>query len=64
MTVGEQIDAIVSDDLVLHGWDLALASGWDEGMDRTTSAADAPLQDCCSPRSGASRSRSGDVRPD
>jgi hypothetical protein len=31
MTVGEQIDAIVGDDLVLHGWDLALASGWDEG---------------------------------
>jgi uncharacterized protein (TIGR03086 family) len=33
MTVGEQIDQVVSDDLVLHGWDLARATGQDEAMD-------------------------------
>lgn len=33
MTVGEQIDRVVSDDLVLHGWDLARATGQDEAMD-------------------------------
>jgi uncharacterized protein (TIGR03086 family) len=33
MTVEEQIDAVISDDLVLHGWDLARATGQDEAMD-------------------------------
>ncbi len=33
MTVAEQIDQVVSDDLVLHGWDLARATGQDETMD-------------------------------
>jgi uncharacterized protein (TIGR03086 family) len=33
MTVAEQIDQVVSDDLVLHGWDLARATGQDEAMD-------------------------------
>jgi uncharacterized protein (TIGR03086 family) len=33
MTVAEQIDRVVSDDLVLHGWDLARATGQDEAMD-------------------------------
>ncbi|TWF77452.1 uncharacterized protein (TIGR03086 family) [Pseudonocardia hierapolitana] len=33
MTVAEQIDRVVSDDLVLHGWDLARATGQDEVMD-------------------------------
>ncbi|WBQ04787.1 TIGR03086 family metal-binding protein [Kribbella sp. CA-293567] len=33
MTVEEQIDQVVSDDLVLHGWDLARATGQDETMD-------------------------------
>lgn len=33
MTVKQQIDQVVSDDLVLHGWDLARATGQDETMD-------------------------------
>ena len=33
MTVEQQIDQVVSDDLVLHGWDLARATGQDETMD-------------------------------
>ena len=33
MTFAEQIDGVVSDDLVLHGWDLARATGQDEAMD-------------------------------
>ena len=34
MTAEAQIDQVVSDDLVLHGWDLARATGQDEAMDR------------------------------
>ncbi len=33
MTAESQIDQVVSDDLVLHGWDLARATGQDETMD-------------------------------
>jgi uncharacterized protein (TIGR03086 family) len=33
MTFAEQIDGVVSDDLVLHGWDLARSTGQDEAMD-------------------------------
>jgi uncharacterized protein (TIGR03086 family) len=33
MTTERHIDAVVSDDLVLHGWDLARATGQDELMD-------------------------------
>jgi uncharacterized protein (TIGR03086 family) len=33
MTAAEQIDRVVSDDLVLHGWDLARATGQDETME-------------------------------
>lgn len=33
MTVAEQIDKMVSDDLVLHGWDLARAAGLDDTID-------------------------------
>jgi uncharacterized protein (TIGR03086 family) len=33
MTVAEQIDQVVSNDLVLHGWDLARATGQDDTMD-------------------------------
>ncbi len=33
MTFAEQVDGVVSDDLVLHGWDLARATGQDEAMD-------------------------------
>lgn len=33
MTVAQQIDQVVSDDLVLHGWDLARATGQDDTMD-------------------------------
>jgi uncharacterized protein (TIGR03086 family) len=33
MTVEAQIDQVVSDDLVLHGWDLARATGQNETMD-------------------------------
>jgi uncharacterized protein (TIGR03086 family) len=33
MTVEQQIDEVVSDDLVLHGWDLARATGQDDAMD-------------------------------
>jgi len=33
MTVAEHIDQVVSADLVLHGWDLARATGQDETMD-------------------------------
>jgi uncharacterized protein (TIGR03086 family) len=32
MTVARQIDEVVSDDLVIHGWDLARATGQDETM--------------------------------
>jgi uncharacterized protein (TIGR03086 family) len=35
MTTEAHIDAVVSDDLVLHGWDLARATGQDETMDPT-----------------------------
>jgi uncharacterized protein (TIGR03086 family) len=34
MTAADQIDRVVSDDLVLHGWDLARATGQDETMDQ------------------------------
>lgn len=33
MTVADHIDQVVSDDMVLHGWDLARATGQDETMD-------------------------------
>jgi len=33
MPMADQIDRVVSDDLVLHGWDLARATGQDEAMD-------------------------------
>jgi uncharacterized protein (TIGR03086 family) len=33
MTVEQHIDQVVSDDLVLHGWDLARATGQDDTMD-------------------------------
>ena len=33
MTVERQIDEVVSDDLVLHGWDLARATGQDDAME-------------------------------
>jgi uncharacterized protein (TIGR03086 family) len=33
MTVEQQIDEVISDDLVLHGWDLARATGQDDAMD-------------------------------
>jgi uncharacterized protein (TIGR03086 family) len=33
MTVEQQIDEVVSDDLVLHGWDLARATGQDDAME-------------------------------
>jgi uncharacterized protein (TIGR03086 family) len=33
MTAEAQIDQVVSDDLVMHGWDLARATGQDETMD-------------------------------
>ena len=33
MTVEQQIDEVISDDLVLHGWDLARATGQDDTMD-------------------------------
>jgi uncharacterized protein (TIGR03086 family) len=32
-TVEQQIDEVVSDDLVLHGWDLARATGQDDAME-------------------------------
>ncbi len=32
MTFAQQVDGVVSDDLVLHGWDLARATGQDEAM--------------------------------
>jgi uncharacterized protein (TIGR03086 family) len=32
-TVEQQIDQVVSDDMVLHGWDLARATGQDDTMD-------------------------------
>jgi uncharacterized protein (TIGR03086 family) len=33
MPVEQQIDEVVSDDMVLHGWDLARATGQDDTMD-------------------------------
>ena len=33
MTVERQIDEVISDDMVLHGWDLARATGQDDTMD-------------------------------
>ncbi len=33
MTVEQMIDGVVSDDLVLHGWDLARATGQDDSID-------------------------------
>lgn len=33
MTVEQHIDQVVSDDLVIHGWDLARATGQDDTMD-------------------------------
>lgn len=33
MTAEAQVDQVISDDLVLHGWDLARATGQDETMD-------------------------------
>lgn len=35
MTVAEHVDRVVSDDMVLHGWDLARATGQDDTMDPT-----------------------------
>ena len=32
MSLGEEIDRVVSDDLPLHGWDLAMATGQDTTM--------------------------------
>jgi hypothetical protein len=32
MTVARQIDEVVSDDMVLHGWDLARATGINDEM--------------------------------
>jgi uncharacterized protein (TIGR03086 family) len=34
MTVADHIDQVISDDLVLHGWDLARATGQNEAMDQ------------------------------
>ncbi|HEU4946794.1 MAG TPA: TIGR03086 family metal-binding protein [Kribbella sp.] len=39
MTAADHIDRVVSDDLVLHGWDLARATGQDERMDPEDVAA-------------------------
>jgi uncharacterized protein (TIGR03086 family) len=33
MTFAEHVDQVVSDDMVLHGWDLAKATGQDTAMD-------------------------------
>jgi uncharacterized protein (TIGR03086 family) len=33
MTIGQHIDQVVSDDLVLHGWDVARATGQDDTID-------------------------------
>ena len=33
MTIERHIDQVVSDDLVIHGWDLARATGQDDAMD-------------------------------
>jgi uncharacterized protein (TIGR03086 family) len=33
MTVEQQIDQVISDDMVLHGWDLARATGQDDTME-------------------------------
>lgn len=33
MTFEEQIDKVISDDMVMHGWDLARATGQDDTMD-------------------------------
>ena len=33
MTVEEHVDQVISDDMVLHGWDLARATGQDETID-------------------------------
>lgn len=33
MTIEQQIDEVVSEDLVLHGWDLAWATGQDDTID-------------------------------
>jgi len=33
LTVAQHIDQVISDDMVLHGWDLARATGQDETMD-------------------------------
>ncbi|WP_020522514.1 TIGR03086 family metal-binding protein [Catelliglobosispora koreensis] len=33
MTAAQHIDQVVSDDMVLHGWDLARATGQDDTMD-------------------------------
>jgi uncharacterized protein (TIGR03086 family) len=33
MTLEQQIDEVISDDLVLHGWDLARATGQDDAME-------------------------------
>lgn len=33
MTVEQQVDEVISDDMVLHGWDLARATGQDGAMD-------------------------------
>jgi uncharacterized protein (TIGR03086 family) len=53
MTFEQQVDQVVSDDLVLHGWDLARATGQDDTMDpedverlwSTTSAIPADLME-------------------
>lgn len=34
MTAEQHIDQVVSDDMVLHGWDLARATGQDDAIDR------------------------------
>lgn len=33
MTVAQHVDQVVSDDMVMHGWDLARATGQDDAMD-------------------------------
>ena len=35
VSVAEHIDGVVSDDLVVHGWDLARATGQDDRLDET-----------------------------
>ena len=70
MTVARQIDEVVSDDLVLHGWDLARATGQDDTMDPedverlwaiTTAIPAALMEKYRTP--GRVRPRGGGLRP-